>query len=128
MNTVLILKVAVIIIAVITSRIFLRQIRKYLSPEQMNLLAENSSSISLLKNFLVYGAAAFLFVMGRFSPELIDTLQIMVLVVMSVGMSVVVWLSYRQFNKLNLPAKARHLYVLSVASILLGIIFILLPI
>lgn len=128
MNSSIVFKIVVFIGCLIASRVILRRVSKYLTEGQLQLLAENSKAISLMRNVLVYGTAILLFILGRAAPDLVEVIQPILLAVLLIGMSVVVFLSYRKFNELNLPAKARNAYILSVAVLIAGIIFILLPI
>lgn len=128
MNSILIFKIILFIAAIIISRLILKQVPNHLTEEQIALLAENSTSISLLRSVLLYGSAISIFILGRVSPEILGTLQPIILIILIIGMSLVVFLSYRKFNQLNLPAKARNLYVWSVVTVLVGIVILFLPI
>jgi len=128
MNSIIVLKIVVFIGCLIASRVILRRVPKHLTDEQLKLLAENSTTISLMRNVLVYGTAILLFVLGRVAPDSIEIVQPALLAVLIIGMFLVVFLSYRKFNELNLPAQARNAYMLSVIVFIAGIIFILLPI
>jgi len=128
MNSIIILKIIVFIGCLIASRIILRRVPKYLTGEQLRTLTENSRTISLMRNVLVYGTAILLFVLGRAASHLLETAQSVLLAVLVAGMSLIVFLSYRKFNELKLPARARNAYILSVVVFIAGIIFILLPI
>lgn len=128
MDTITIIKIIVFVGCIIASRIVLRRVPKYLTEQQLESLAEKSKTINLLRNVLVYGAAISLFVFGRVAPDLVETIQIYLLAILAIGMFLVVLLSYRIFNELSLPPKARNAYVLSVAVFIGGLMFILLPI
>ncbi len=128
MDTITIIKIIVFVGCIIASRIVLRRVPKYLTEQQLELVAEKSKTINQLRNVLVYGAAISLFVFGRVAPDLVETIQIYLLAILATGMLLVVLLSYRIFNELNLPPKARNAYVLSVVVFIGGLIFILLPI
>ncbi len=128
MNSITVLKIVVFIGCLIASRVILRRVPKHLTDEQLRLLAEKSTTISLMRNVLVYGTAILLFILGRTAPDSIEIVQPVLLAVLLIGMFLVVFLSYRKFNELNLPAKARNAYILSVIAFIAGIIFILLPI
>ena len=128
MNSVLFFKIILFIAAIIISRLILKQVPNHLTNEQTALLAENSTLISLLRSVLLYGSAISIFILGRVSPEILETMQPIILIVLIIGMSLVVFLSYRKFNQLNLPAKARNLYVWSVVTVLVGIVILFLPI
>lgn len=128
MGTFFFIKIIIFIAAVIISRVILRQIPKHLSESQTQLLADNSTTISLIRSVLIYGAAISVLILGRTAPELLDNFQPLILVVLIIGMSLVVFLSYRKFNELGLPSKARNLYMLSVITVLVGIVFLFLPI
>ena len=128
MNSIIIFKIIVFIGCLIASRVILRQVPKYLTEDELRRLAENSSTISLMRNVLVYGTAILLFIVGRAAPDSMEILQPALLPVLLVGMALVVFLSYRKFGELNLPTKARNAYILSVVVFIAGIIFILLPI
>lgn len=128
MGSITIIKIIVFVSCIILSRIVLRRVPKYLTEQQLELLAEKSKTINLLRNVLVYGAAISLFVFGRIAPESVETIQVYLLAILAIGMFLVVLLSYRVFNELSLPPKARNTYILSVAVFIGGLIFILLPI
>ncbi len=128
MNSIFVIKIIVFIGCLIASRIILGRVPKYLTEEQLQTLSENSKTISLMRNVLVYGTAILMFVLGRADSHLFETAQPVLLAVLAVGMFLIVFLSYRKFNELNLLAKARNAYILSVTVFIAGIIFILLPI
>ena len=128
MDSITITKIIVFIGCIIGSRIILRRVPKYLTEQQLELLAEKSKTLNLLRNVLVYGAAISLFVFGRIAPDSIEMIQVYLLAILAIGMFLVVLLSYRIFNELSLPPKARNTYILSVAVFIGGLIFILLPI
>lgn len=127
MNSILIIKIVVFILALIISRIIFRRIPKMLNERQLETLAENSKKITLLRNVLIYGTAILFFILPRVAPEQFETAKIILLTILSVGMFLVVILSYRKFNELGLPPKARNTYVLSVVVFIVGVIFLLLP-
>lgn len=128
MSSILIIKIVVFILALIISRIVFRQIPKMLSETQLQILAENSKTITLLRNISVYGTAILFFILPRIVPEIFGTVKIILLTILSVGMLFVVILSYRKFNELGLSSKARNIYVLSVVIFIAGVIFLLFPV
>lgn len=128
MDSITVIKIIVFIGCIILSRIVLRRVPKYLTEQQLQLLAEKSKAINLLRNVLVYGAAIALFISGRVAPDSIEIIQTFLLIILVIGMFFVVLMSYRIFNELSLPTKARNAYILSVAVFISGLIFILLPI
>jgi membrane-bound acyltransferase YfiQ involved in biofilm formation len=128
MDSITIIKIIVFVGCIIGSRVVLRRVPKHLTERQLELLAEKSKTVNLLRNVLVYGAAISLFVFGRIAPNSIETIQIYLLAILVIGMFLVILLSCRIFNKLSLPSKARNAYILSVAIFIGGLIFILLPI
>jgi hypothetical protein len=128
MNSITVIKIIVFVGCIILSRIILRRVPKYLTEQELQLLSDKSKTINLLRNVLVYGAAILLFVFGRVAPDSIETIQTFLLAILGIGMFFVVLMSYRIFNELSLPTKARNVYILSVAVFISGLIFILLPI
>jgi hypothetical protein len=128
MNSITVIKIIVFVGCIICSRIILRRVPKYLNEQQLQLLAEKSKTINLLRNVLVYGTAISLFIAGRITPDSIETIQTFLLAILGIGMFFVVLMSHRIFNDLSVPTKARNAYILSVAVFIGGLIFILLPI
>lgn len=124
----MLLKIAAFVVATIASRLIFRRAALMLSEEQRELVSQNSTSISLLRNILLYGAAISMLVISRIAPEMFDKAQLIALIILTAGMSVVVYLSVRTFNKLGLPVKSRNLYVWSVAVQMTGVAFLLLPV
>ncbi len=128
MGTILIVKIIIFIGAIIASRLIVRRIPKFLSEFEMELVAEKAAPMSKWRNFLIYGTAILMFVLGRVDPIMLDKIQPFLLGVFILGMSLLVYFSYRMFNKLNLPRKAGNLYISSIFVFFAGVAVLILPI
>jgi hypothetical protein len=127
MNWVLWIKAIVFIGTLVGSQLVLRSTAKRLNETEKKLLTKATSGLNKFRKYLIYGVIIINVFLHWSAPELRQTTELFMLIVLAGGGALLMIFSYLKLKDLEVARAALNGYLLSALLFLTGFLVLLIP-